>query len=168
MVNEISRAMNMNAIVKPAPEAYELLSGGVMDGTLFPAESIEAYKLDKVVKYATSFPGGFYNVSWVFMMNPARYDKLLPDEKKAVDSASGEVLARIFGRQWDKLDRSGRAVMQAANIPIANADAKFVADVKAKTASLEQKWIKDATSRGVKEPEKMLAEFRREISNLQK
>ena len=41
MVNEISKALGMNVTLKPAPESYELLSTGVMDGTLFPAESVE-------------------------------------------------------------------------------------------------------------------------------
>ena len=36
MVNEISKTLGMNVTLKPAPESYELLSGGVMDGTLFP------------------------------------------------------------------------------------------------------------------------------------
>lgn len=168
MVNEIAKSLGMNVTLKPASEAYELLSGGVMDGTLFPAESIQAYKLDKIIRHATSFPGGFYNISWVFMMNPARYEKLSADEKKAVDSVSGEVVARIFGRLWDKLDRSGRAAMQVANIQTTNADPRFVAAVKAKTGPLEQKWAKEAATRGLKEPEKVLAEFRKEISNLQK
>jgi TRAP-type C4-dicarboxylate transport system substrate-binding protein len=43
----------MNVTLKPAPESYELLSTGVMDGTLFPAESVEGFKIDKVIKYAT-------------------------------------------------------------------------------------------------------------------
>ena len=81
MVNEISKALGMNVTLKPAPESYELLTGGVMDGTLFPAESIESFKIDKVIKYATTFPGGLYNTSFVFMMNPATYAKLAPAEK---------------------------------------------------------------------------------------
>jgi TRAP-type C4-dicarboxylate transport system substrate-binding protein len=58
MVNEISKVLGMNVTLKPAPDSYELLSGGVMDGTLFPAESIESFKIDKIIKYATTFPGG--------------------------------------------------------------------------------------------------------------
>jgi TRAP-type C4-dicarboxylate transport system substrate-binding protein len=78
MVNEIAKALGMNVTLKPAPESYELLSTGVMDGTLFPAESVEGFKIDKVIKYATLFPGGLYNTSFVFMMNQAKYDSLPP------------------------------------------------------------------------------------------
>jgi TRAP-type C4-dicarboxylate transport system substrate-binding protein len=168
MVNEIAKTLGMNVTLKPAPESYELLSGGVMDGTLFPAESIESFKIDKVIKHATIFPGGLYNTSFVLMMNQAKYDKLGPDEKKAVDAASGEVAARIIGRHWDKVDRRAYALMQANNVQVVKADAKFVADVKAKTSALEQKWAKDAEAKGLKDAAKVLAEFRSEIAKASK
>jgi TRAP-type transport system periplasmic protein len=158
----------MNVTLKPAPESYELLSGGVMDGTLFPAESTESFRIDKIIKHATTFPGGLYNTSFVLIMNPAKYDKLSPDEKKAVDAASGEVAARIIGRNWDKVDRRAYALMQANNVQVVKADAKFVADVKAKTSGLEAKWAKDAEAKGLKDAAKVLAEFRAEIAKASK
>jgi TRAP-type C4-dicarboxylate transport system substrate-binding protein len=168
MVNEMTKVLGMNATLKPATENYELLSGGVMDGTLLPAESAESFKIDKLIKYVTTFPGGLYNTSFVMLMNQGRYDKLTPEEKKAVDAISGEVAARILGRQWDKADRRSYALMQANNVQITKADAKFVSDVKAKTASLEQKWAKDAEAKGLKDAAKVLADFRAEIARQQK
>lgn len=168
MVNEISKVLNMNVTLKPAPESYELLSGGVMDGTLFPAESIEAFKLDKLIKHATTFPGGLYNTSFVFMMNQAKYDKLSAEDKKVVDAASGEVAARMMGRSWDKFDRRAYALMQANNVQVVKADAKFVADIKSRTSALESKWIKDAEAKGMKNAAKVLSDFRGEIAKLSK
>lgn len=168
MVNEIAKALGMNVTLKPAPDSYELLSGGVMDGTLFPAESIESFKIDKLIKYATTFPGGLYNTSFVFMMNQATYDKLDPAAKKAVDAASGEVAARIMGRNWDKVDRRAYALMQANNVQVTKADAKFVADVKARTAPLEQRWVEEAKAKGLPNADKVLAEFRSEIAKASK
>ena len=168
MVNEISKTLGMNVTLKPATDSYELLSGGVMDGTLFPAESIESFKIDKVIKYATTFPGGLYNTSFVFMMNPATYGKLGPEEKKAVDAASGEVAARIMGRNWDKVDRRAFGLMQANNVQVTKADARFVADIKSKTSALEQKWVAEAKAKGLADPAKALAEFRAEIEKASK
>jgi TRAP-type transport system periplasmic protein len=168
MVNEISKTLSMNVTLKPATDSYELLSGGVMDGTLLPAESTESFKIDKLIKHATFFPGGLYNTSFVFMMNQAKYDKLTPDEKKAVEAISGETAARIFGRNWDKMDRRGVALMQSNNVQVVKADAKFVADVKGKIAGLEAKWAKDAEAKGLKDPAKVLAEFRAEIAKQEK
>ena len=168
MVNEISKTLGMNVTLKPAPDSYELLSGGVMDGTLFPAESTESFKIDKIIKYATTFPGGLYNTSFAFVMNQARYDKLTPEEKKAVDAVSGEMAARIFGRGWDRVDRRAVALMQANSVQITKADASFIADVKAKTAPLESKWITDASTKGLPNAKAALAEFRAEIAKAEK
>ncbi|MBI5275669.1 MAG: TRAP transporter substrate-binding protein [Burkholderiales bacterium] len=168
MVNEIAKTLGMNVTLKPAPESYELLAGGVMDGTLFPAESTESFRIDKLIKHATTFPGGLYNTSFAFVMNPAKYDKMSPDEKKAVDAASGEFAARMIGRSWDKVDRRAFALMQANNVNIVKADAKFVADVKAKTSGLEAKWAKEAEAKGLKDAAKVLADFRAEIAKASK
>ena len=154
--------------LKPAPDSYELLAGGVMDGTLFPAESTESFKIDKIIRYATTFPGGLYNTSFVFMMNSAKYDKLSAEDKKAVDAISGEFAARIFGRGWDKVDRRALALMQANNVQVSKADAKFVSDVKTRTAGLESKWVADAQAKGLKDAAKVLAEFRAEIARQEK
>ncbi|MBP6276025.1 MAG: TRAP transporter substrate-binding protein [Limnohabitans sp.] len=168
MVNDMSKALGMNVTLKPAPDSYELLSSGVMDGTLFPAESTESFKIDKIIKHATTFPGGLYNTSFVFMMNQAKYDKLSAEDKKAVDAISGETAARIFGRGWDKVDRRAFALMQVNGVQVTKADAKFVADIKSKTAPLEQGWIKAAEAKGLKNAGKVLSEFRAEIAKLEK
>ena len=164
MVNDISKALGMNVTLKPAPESYELLSSGVMDGTLFPAESVEGFKIDKVIKYATTFPGGLYNTSFVFMMNQAKYDSLSPEVRKLIDEMSGEFAARMLGRGWDKVDRRGMAFMQAAGVQFTKADPAFVKAVKDKTSSLEDDWAKAAEAKGLKDAKKVLAEFRAEIA----
>ncbi len=167
MVNEISKALGMNVTLKPAPESYELLSSGVMDGTLFPAESVESFKIDRVIKYGTTFPGGLYNTSFVFMMNQAKYDALSPELKKIVDELSGEFAARLFGQAWDKVDRRGLAFMQANGVQMTKADAAFVKAVAEKTEPLVDTWAKAAEAKGMKEPKKALAAFRADIAKLQ-
>ncbi len=166
MVNEISKALGMNVTLKPAPESYELLSTGVMDGTLFPAESVESFKIDKVIKYSTTFPGGLYNTAFVFMMNQAKYDGLPPDVKKVVDEMSGEFASRMMGRNWDKVDRRALAFMQAAGVQNNKADAAFVKAVAEKTDPLVDAWAKAAEAKGMKDPKKALADFRAEIKKL--
>ena len=48
------------------------------------------------------------------------------------------------------------------------ADAPFVAAVKAKTSGLEDAWIKAAEAKGLKDAKKVLAEYRAEITKLEK
>ena len=138
-----------------------------MDGTLFPAESVESFKIEKTIKYATQFPGGLYNTSFVFMMNQATYDKLPADVKKAIDELSGEQAARMIGKGWDKVDRRGLAFMQANGVQISKADPAFVKAINEKTAGLVDKWAKEAEAKGLKNPKKVLADLRAEITKLQ-
>ena len=166
MVNELTKALGMNVTLKPATESYELLSTGVMDGTLFPAESVESFKIDKVIRHATTFPGGLYNTSFVFMMNQAKYEALPADVKKVVDELSGESAARLFGIAWDRVDRRGLAFMQANGVQMTRADAGLVKSVNDRVAPLVDNWAKAAEAKGMKDPRKALAEFRAEIARL--
>ncbi|MEN9559083.1 MAG: hypothetical protein RLZZ502_294, partial [Pseudomonadota bacterium] len=168
MVNEVSKAMGMNVTLKPAPESYELLSSGVMDGTLFPPESYNSFKIDSVIKYVTSFPGGLYNTSFVFMMNPDRYNKLSADEKKAVDAISGEFAARHFGKSWVAVDRAALDHMKAKGVQITAASPAFVAEIKSKTGMLEDNWFKAADAKGLKNAKAVLEEYRAEVAKLEK
>jgi TRAP-type transport system periplasmic protein len=164
MVNEVGKALAMNVTLKPAPESFELLSSGVMDGVLFPAESVESFRLDKLVKHRTTFAGGLYNTSFVFMMNEATWAKIGKDDQAAITKLSGEAAARAFGRGWDGVDRRAIAIMQANNVVSTPANAAFVKEVKDKVGALEAKWFKDAGAKGLTNAEQVLKEFRAEIA----
>lgn len=165
-INELSKAMGWNTTLKPAPESFELLSTGVMDGTFFPDESIASFKLS-MIKHATTFPGGLYNTSFVFMMNPTKYDALSAEDKAVVDKISGEPVARVFGEGWDKVDAISRdTVQKAQGVQRVQASESFINEVKAKQAALEDRWATAAEAKGLKNAKGVLAEFRAEIAKL--
>ena len=56
MVNEISKTLGMNVTLKPAPDSYELLSTGVMDGTC-SRPSPPDFQDRQDHQHATVFPG---------------------------------------------------------------------------------------------------------------
>jgi len=165
-INELSKAMGWNTTLKAAPESYELLSTGVMDGTFFPDESIASFKLN-MIKHATTFPGGLYNTSFVFMMNQDKYRSLTAEQKAAVDKLSGEYVARLFGQGWDALDKASRDGAQTQQgVQRIRASDAFVNEVKAKQAGLEDKWAAAAEAKGLKNAKAVLAEFRAEIGKV--
>ena len=100
------------------------------------------------------------------MMNQDKYNKLSAQDKAAVDKLSGETLARMQGRGWDKVDREGKALMQAAGVNIQPANAAFIKEVESRVAQFEQKWVTDATAKGIKNPQNVIKEFRAEIKKL--
>lgn len=164
LVNEIGKALGIRVTLKPAPETYELLSTGVMDGTLFTAESIETFKLTKIVRHRTDVPGGLYNTSFYFAINEDAWARIPKADRDIVAKLSGEALARNFGRAWDRTDASSIAAMRAAGVAVVPASQAFVDEIRAKTAPLEQKWIADARAKGLANPEQVLKEFRAEAA----
>jgi TRAP-type transport system periplasmic protein len=160
-----AKLLGASPLFKPAPESYEILSSGVADGIFFPAESIKSFNLDKVVKYATIFPGGFYSSSFGFFMNEDKWNKLSKQDQDAVMSVSGEALARLAGQAWDAADKIGLDTLRAAGGVIADASPAFVADVRKRTESLVQDWIKAANAKGI-DGTKVFAEFHEELKKV--
>jgi TRAP-type C4-dicarboxylate transport system substrate-binding protein len=160
IVNELGKALGLNVTLRPASQSYELLSSGVMDGTFFPAESVASFRLEKLVKYRTEFPGGLYNTSFAIVMNQATWNKISKADQEAINKVSGEHLARKIGRAWDKADRAGAAVMQANNVEVTKASKSFIDEVRAKTSQLENKAIAEAKSAGLANAEEVLKEYR--------
>jgi TRAP-type C4-dicarboxylate transport system substrate-binding protein len=159
---QMARALGASAFVKPAPESYELLSSGVADGTFFPLESIISFKLDSVVKHATLFPGGFYGSAFGFFMNEDKWNKLSKEDQAAIESVSGEALARLAGKAWDNTDRAAMEVMKKANIQIQEASPELVKGVQERSKAIIDKWIADATAKGV-DGKKIYGEFHEEL-----
>ena len=166
VVNDVGKALGVNMTLKPAPQSYELLSSGVVDGVWFPDESIVSFKLDKLIKFRTAVPGGLYNTSFALVMNPATWAKIGKADQAANDKLSGEYAARHFGKYWDIDDDSSLVAQKALGVQMTEADAKFVAEFKAKTAAVEAAWVQEAEAKGLKGAAAILQEFRAEISKV--
>ena len=100
------RAIGAVPVRMAAPDAYESLSRGTMDGLLFPLESVVAYGADKLVKYSTDGLGfGSFIVSYSISDNV--WKKLSPEIQKAMIDVAEEMHARRVpagaeGRQRDQ------------------------------------------------------------------
>ena len=161
----VAKALGTSAFVKPAPESYELLKGGVADGVFFPLESIVSFKLDTVLEQATLFPGGMYSSSFGFFMNEDKWNKLARQDQEAIARISGEHIARLAGRSWDEADKKGLEALQKSGVKIVNADAAFTAEVQKRSAPIVEDWITKANAKGV-DAARILAEFRAELKKV--
>ncbi len=160
-----AKALGASPLVKPAPESYEILASGVADGTFFPAESIKSFNLDKVVKHATIFPGGFYSSAFGFFMNEDKWNQLPKQDQDAIMSVSGEALARLAGKAWDAADKIGMDALKQANVNIQQASPAFIAEVRSRTEPLAQTWVQSANAKGL-DGAKVLAEFKEELKRV--
>ena len=161
----VAKALGTSAFVKPAPESYELLKGGVADGVFFPLESIISFKLETVLEQATLFPGGMYSSAFGFFMNEDKWNKLPKQDQEAIEKLSGEYIARLAGASWDEADRKGLEALKKSGVKIVTADAALVAEVQKRSAPIVDDWIKKAGAKGV-DAARILAEFREELKKV--
>ncbi len=163
---DLSSVLKINAVVKPAPESYELMSTGVVDGVLFPPESVASFRLDSVVKSATVFPGGLYSDLHGVIMNEKAFDRLPAQDKAILLKLSGEHIARMGGKAWGDADTAALESLKAKNVVFSQASDKLVADMKTRTAPFEKAWLDAAKAKGIDGPQ-VLAAFRAELKALE-
>jgi TRAP-type C4-dicarboxylate transport system substrate-binding protein len=161
----VAKALGTSPFVKPAPESYELLKGGVADGVFFPMESIVSFKLETVLEQATLFPGGMYSSAFGFFMNEDKWNKLPKQDQEVIAKLSGEHIARLAGRSWDEADKKGLEALQKSGVKIVNANPTFVAEVQKRSAPIVDDWIKKASAKGI-DAAAVLAEFRAELKKV--
>lgn len=149
VVNDVSKSLDIVALLKPASASYELLSHGVADGTLLPMESVTGFKIENLVKHTTVVPGGLYNISFFLVMNSPRFKALPQEDRDAIMSVSGEAFARFAGKAWDVADATALEVLKANGNEIVEASDAFINEIKQRTSALESEWVKEAEKRGV-------------------
>ena len=168
IASEVARNLGAVPMLKSATESYELLSSGIADGVFFPKDSAASFKLVPVIKHVTYVPGGLYNVTFAWVANRAKWNRIPEAERRAIEPLLGEALARRSGRAWDAADARGEAAVREAGIPIVIAGPQLIAEIKARTAPLERDWIeKKAKPKGV-DGEAVLKALRAEIATLEK
>jgi TRAP-type C4-dicarboxylate transport system substrate-binding protein len=165
LINEITKSLGAVPLLRPAPEVFEILKTGVADGVFFPKESVGSFKLTPVLKHATFVPGGLYNVSFVWMANPAKWSTIPAADLALIQPLLGEALSRRSGKAWDAADEKGVQAMKEANIPIQTASPAFIDEIRKATAPLEQGWVEKARAKGV-DGNAVLAALRAEIKKV--
>ena len=115
---------------------------------VLPVKVDRPFKLDKVVKHATLFPGGFYSSTFAFVMNEDKWNKLSKDDQ----DASCRCRASISRAGWQVVGRGrcGRLeAMKAAGVQSSTRARHWSRTCARGTAPLVQEWIKAVNAKGV-------------------
>jgi TRAP-type C4-dicarboxylate transport system substrate-binding protein len=150
------RALEAVPVRMSAPDAYESLSRGTMDGLLFPMESVISYGLDKLVKHATDGVS-FGSFIVAFSINQSVWDRLPDDVKKAMDAAS-EAIEPQACAEVDKEQEGTRKHMQESGISFEAIPDATREQMKEKLKGVGKEWAAGLDSRG-KQASAALKEF---------
>lgn len=92
LINQALSAVGANAVAIPAPEIYESLQRGVIDGySGFAFEVVTALKLHEVAPHIVDTGMGQY-VTPAIVMNKSQYEGLPEDIREIVDEVSAEAV----------------------------------------------------------------------------
>ncbi len=108
VIGQLLEDLGAEPVGMPAPQIYESMQRGTIDGYMLPWEAVDGFRVYEVSDHHTQF--GFYSLAFVLTMNKETYETLPADLKQVVDDNSGLPWAIRAGRGFDAGDRVGKEV----------------------------------------------------------
>ena len=127
----IVKNLGASPVTMPVSEAYDSLSRGVVDGTLFPLEALRGFKIAEVVKTVIENYGVSYLTSMYCIVNKDKWNALSPADQQAIEKINDEYNEK-FGRKWVELDNMAKEFAKEKGVT-------FVAVSKEEEAATAQK-----------------------------
>jgi TRAP-type C4-dicarboxylate transport system substrate-binding protein len=149
IVNEMAKTLGTVPVFAPASQAYDIISKGVADGIFFPTESVYNFKIGPAIKVAVEIPNGLYRTAHYLIINQAKWDALSAEDKKAIESVSGEKLAELAGKMWDSADADGKANLIKSGTVFTVASDAMMKELQAKLGPMKAEWIAKAKAKNV-------------------
>lgn len=145
---QVAKALGLNAVTLTAPEAYEAVQRGTIDGTLFPWEAMPSFRLNELLKAHLEIPGGLGAPSFVIVANPKAIDNLTPANKAALLKASGEAGSALFGKAWEAADERARNDAKERNQSIQTLAPAELEKWRPMLQVVTEEWLKKAAQKG--------------------
>jgi TRAP-type transport system periplasmic protein len=144
-----------------APEARDVLARGVADAITFPWGSIVLFGIDKVVNY--HMDAALYVTTFVWVMNPAKYDAMSAAQKKVIDDHCTTDWAEKLASPWADFEAEGRPKIKAeAGHEVYPLTTEQLAEWRKAAEPLAAKWAENARKAGV-DPDKVMAELKENL-----
>lgn len=104
---DIVKNLGASPVTMPVTEAYDSLSRGVVDGTLFPIEALQGFKIAEVIKTVIENYGISYLTSMYCIMNKDKWNAISPADQQAIEKINDEYNEK-FGKKWVELDNRAK------------------------------------------------------------
>jgi len=100
---DIVKNLGASPVTMPVTETYDALSRGVVDGTLFPLEALQGFKIGEVVKTVIEDYPMSYMTSMYCIMNKNKWNSISSADQKEIEKINEEYIEK-FGKKWIELD----------------------------------------------------------------
>lgn len=144
----IVKAIGAAPVTMPVSEAYDALSRGVVDGTLFPLEALQGFKIGEVVKTVLENHGISYMTSLYVIMNKDKWNKISPEDQKAIEKINEEYIEK-FGKQWTDLDAKAKEFAKSKGVTFVSVSKEEEAETAKKMKPVLDEYLKMTKSKGL-------------------
>ncbi len=107
VVAEMLTGLGSKPVGMPAPQIYQSMSRGVINGATLPWEAMKSFRLNELADNHTNI--NLYTLSFVVTMNKGVYAGMPAELQQVIDNNSGLSWATQSGTLMDQQDRLGLA-----------------------------------------------------------
>jgi TRAP-type C4-dicarboxylate transport system substrate-binding protein len=149
-IAEVVSALGATPRPIPMPEAYEAMQKRVIEGLMIPMETLRAFRLAEVAKYATlCWPiGQVY--TFYLVMNKNTWNKLPPNIQKIFNEYPFE---EKFAAMWNEIDIDGKKYGMEKGLQFIELPPAEIAKWKKAVESVLDTYVKKMVASGYKEKE---------------
>ncbi|MBL4756936.1 MAG: TRAP transporter substrate-binding protein [Rhizobiales bacterium] len=108
----VIEALGATPVHMPAPQMYNALQTGLVDGIMTGASAIHDFRLSEVANIYTEGPS-LGNILFFVVMNEATYSALPANEQAAIDANSGLELSKSGEDNWNRVATETMAALRA-------------------------------------------------------
>ncbi|PKN25915.1 MAG: C4-dicarboxylate ABC transporter substrate-binding protein [Deltaproteobacteria bacterium HGW-Deltaproteobacteria-21] len=135
-------------VTMPVSETYDALSRGVVDGTLFPVEALQGFKIGEVVKTVLEDYGVSYMTSMYVAMNKDKWNSISPEDQKAIEKINEEYNEKL-AKLWVELDNKAKEFAIGKGVTFVTVSEKEQAATVEKMKPIWDAYVNMAKSKGL-------------------
>jgi TRAP-type C4-dicarboxylate transport system substrate-binding protein len=151
---QILRLLGASPEAMPMVDVFLAMQKGVVEGFFLPYAPLRTQKIAELVKYHTN--ANLMAVSFFIAANKNVWNKITPEDRKAIEAISGLAAARKCGQVFDTAQARDTSWMTEKGDTFISLSADQQTLWAEKVAPVRQTWIDDAKAKGYANPEKVL------------
>ncbi|MET3695762.1 TRAP-type C4-dicarboxylate transport system substrate-binding protein [Bacillus oleivorans] len=131
----------------PAPEIYDAISKGVIDGGVLPVAALADFNLFDVVDYVSL--GNFNTSLFYVVMNKASWDKISPEDQAIIEEMIGEPMAKQAGEAFDTQKEEAEKKAKEMGIEFISLSEDELNKFKEASKGVTEQWLSDMEKKGI-------------------
>lgn len=145
---EMIESWGATPVSVPAPEIYDSLQKGVIDGGVFPVAAIKDFNIVDLVDYVTI---GNFNTSLFYVsMNKDSWDRISPEDQKLIEeNLLGLPMAERAGIAFDEQKERAEEEAKAAGVEFIELPDEELEKFKEASSVVVDKWLADMEELGI-------------------